>query len=81
MLPMPTHSISAPALHCTVRAGGQPIEKFVNAKKWRAAAERERKAKSGNFAHLKPAQGVPLALLGPRPPAWGEIKAVATARG
>jgi hypothetical protein len=49
----------------------------VNAKKWRAAAERERKAKSGNTAHLKPAQGVPLALLGPRPPAWGQIKAVA----
>lgn len=48
------------------RKGGQPIEKFVAAKKWRAAAEIERKKKSGGAGLVVP-KGPPAALLSPVP--------------
>ncbi len=54
------------------RKGGVPIEKFVQAKKWRVVVERERKAKSGAQAPLA-RPGPPDHLLGPAPPAWGAM--------
>ncbi|KAJ9521179.1 hypothetical protein QJQ45_022902 [Haematococcus lacustris] len=52
------------------RAGGQPIAKFVQGKKKVAAAEVERKLKSGG-AGLNKHATPPAALLGPPLPAWG----------
>ncbi len=44
----------------------------LQAKKWRARAELERKLKSG--ATLPPkGQGPPQVMLGPKPPAWGVV--------
>jgi len=53
-----------------MRKGGQPIAKFQNAKKWRAAAERERKAGTKN-KRATPA-GPPESLLGPALPDWAQ---------
>lgn len=62
--------------YIVTRKGGQPIAKFINAKKWRAEKERERKAKSGSTAGKAVPVAPPADLLGPAAPSWGS-----TARG